>query len=987
MSELRIFLFGYPRVECDGDDVPIRRRKALALLSYLAATSASHSRDTLATLLWPEYAASRAFAFLRNALWILNATPVSEWLVSTRHTIGLRLDANLWTDVTAFRQAHARCTDDDRDACVNCLAGAVNLFSGEFLEGFSIEDSEPFEDWQYSEANALRQELAASLERLSQAYEERGKLDEAIQLVHRWIEVQPLNEIVHRRAMALYARAGQRADALAQLDVCEQTLQRELGLPPSEETMLLAKQIRRGEIAPLRRRKDAKAVPVRLPHYRTPLVGREKELSRAAALLNDESCRLLTITGPGGTGKTRLAVAAAAQCAPSFPDGVAFVPLVSTPSSSRVPLEIADVLATYAASDDVDQEVGSSTPGAFSDLLLARLKPTKLLLVLDNMEHLLADLRWVDTLLSSSPGITLLVTSRQQLDLQDEWVLQIEGLPFPVGPAPTAELPTYDAVSLFLQSARRANASFSPTEEDWQAISRTVSLLQGLPLGIELAAAWARTMSCQTIADEIGSSLDFLSTTMRDVPKRHHSLRAVFEQSWSLLSREARVIYRKLAVFREGFTLDAAAKVAGATLPVLASLAARSLLRRTAPDRFDMLEVLRQYAEERLLALPDEHEKLRELHATTYLSLVAEQEQALKGRDQKEACERVLADIDNVRAAWRWACENGQIDLLGRAALGLFLYCDMRNTFDEAVDLFRDAAASVQDRPDAKPLRGLLKGLEAWFSRMRRGSNYAEPLFAESLHILDEEGMSRELALVNLLRCFAGIGAPEDRRARLTQSRTYFEEIGAAWEEAEALEALAWVAIEVDRETALQHARRSVAIHEQLADPWGIAMARCTLGCLYTMAEEYEAARIQLEASLSLRQENDLDPLGAMQCIIELGYLSVQAGDWIKASERYAEALEIAEEKRAKWAQASIHEWLGSVSQKCGNRGQAAHHAKAAQSIYRSFTRPAEVARCQALIDSLDASPSDADDSGEAVPSDPASRRVHRPRDIEGSNP
>jgi predicted ATPase/DNA-binding SARP family transcriptional activator len=992
VSEFRIFLFGYPRVECESAPVPIRRRKALALLAYLAATGSSHSRDVLAALLWPEHDASRAFAFLRNALWILNATPLSKWLVCTRHTIGLRHDPELKTDVVEFREAYGQCLSHEHANCEERLMRAVSTFNADFLEGFSIDDSEPFEDWQYSESAALRQELAASLESLVQAHEDRGDLEGAVRLVRRWVDVQPLNEVVHRRAMELLALAGQRGPALAQFETCRSTLQAELGLSPSEETETLAERIRRGEVVARPKPRSPEATPIRLPVFRTPLVGRESELARTVDLLRDGDCRLLTITGPGGAGKTRLAVAAASLAAGDFPDGVLFIPLVSTPTSTHVPLEIADVLGAFCAPDDMDQEAGSSTPGAFSDLLLARLKPRRLLLVLDNMEHLLADLRWVDTLLGAAPGVTLLVTSRQQLNLQDEWVLPIEGLPFPSEAVPNEVLPSYDAVSLFLQSARRANASFSPTDEDWEAISSTVRLLQGMPLGIELAAAWVRTMSCKTVASEIAKSLDFLSTSMPDVPKRHHSLRAVFEQSWSLLTGEARSIFRKLSVFRGSFNLGAASAVAGASLPVLSSLVAASLLRRTSPERFEMLEVLRQYAEERLLTMPEEHAELREAHAAFYLSLLAENEAALKSSDQRWASERILASVDNVRTAWRWASSFGRFDLLDRAAVGLFLYCDMRNAFDEAVDLFGEAAVAAKTSEAPVPLYALLRSFEGWFTRMRRGSRHSEPLFDESLRLLESQGMSRELGFVYLLWSFGGFGTAEERLARLTQSLTFFEETGSSWEAAEALEALAWARIETDREEALAYARKSVRIHESLNDPWGIAMARCTLGSLYTMAEEHEAARLQLEASLSLRQENDLDPLGAMQCIIELGYLAAHAGNWTEAGLRYSEALAIAEEKRARWAQASIHEWLASVCTKTDDQAEAVRHAKAARAIYEDFGRKTEAARCAALLDSV-ASPQPDEEAGEGVtaptsaPHDPLERRARTAEDSARSSP
>jgi len=959
VPELCVFLFGYPRVECNGVAIPIRRRKALALLSYLAATGSSHSRDVLAALLWPEHEAARAYAFLRNALWILNATPLSRWLVSTRHTIGLREDPELSIDVAEFRAAHSQCLEDHGPGCVKRLSRAVASFRADFLEGFSVEDSESFEDWQYSESGALRQELAVSLQRLAQVHEARREFEEAIRYARRWLDVQPLNEAAHRRAMELCARSGRRADALSQFDACRDALKSELGLAPSEETSALAERIRQGEAETPTPIHIGDAAPVKLPQYRTPLVGREDELAKAAGLLRSGTCRLLTITGPGGCGKTRLAVAAASQAVGLFPDGIIFVPLVATPSSSHVPLEIADVLGAYCTPDTVDEEQAASTPGAFSDLLLARLKPRRVLLVLDNLEHLLTDLRWVDTLLGNAPGVTLLVTSRHHLNLQDEWVLGIEGLPYPEKAVPLHDLAAFDSVSLFLQSARRANASFSPTEEDWDAIARIVQLLQGMPLGIELAAAWARTMSCRTIVSEIAKSLDFLSARLRDVPKRHHSLRAVFEQSWSLLSKDARSTFRRLSAFRGGFSLDAAKAVAGATLPTLSSLVARSLLRRTSPERFEMLEVLRQYAEERLRAFPEEDARVRDAHSAAYVSLLAEQEGALKGHEQRKSSELVLADIDNVRAGWRRAIATGRVDMLERSALGLFLYCDMRNSFDEGAELFRDAAEGVAEAHEGadgefSTLYGFLRGLEAWFTRMRRGSPVARPLFAESLQALEGGGMGRELAFVNLLWSFAGYGSIEDRREKLTASLSFFEETHSLWEAAEALEALSATLIETDSKEALAHARRSVEIHEQLADPWGIAMAKCTLGSLYTIAKDHERARVQLEESLALRQENDLDPVGAMQCIFELGFVAGEAGDWAEATRRYAAALTIAEEKGARWAQASIHERLASASVETGNGACAAHHATAARSIYKTFSRRTEAERCESLLQSLD---------------------------------
>ena len=958
MPRLRIHLFGYPRLESDGADVPIRRRKALALLSYLATTGSSHSRDTLATLLWPEHESTRAFAFLRNALWILNGTPLSDLLVSSRHTIGLREDPELTIDVSEFRGALSRCLDRDEADCVDRLVRAADLFQQDFLAGFSIEDSEPFEDWQYSESNALRHELGTGLDHLARVHEERGRLDDAIRFVRRWLEIQPLNEAVHRRLMELSAAAGQRAEALAHFDACRETLKRELGLAPSDETSALADAIRRSTPRPREHPPARRPPPLDLPSYRTPFVGRENELARAVTLLRSDGCRLLTVAGPGGSGKTRLAIEAARQVADQFPDGVVHVPLVATASSSDVPLEIEDVLAAYSTPDAIVDERPPAVPGLFSDLLLARLKPQRILLLLDNLEHLLVDLRWLDTLLERAPGIKLLVTSRHQLRLQDEWVLAVEGLPFPRRPLPAEELAGLDSVSLFLQSARRANASFTPSDEDWDAISRIVQLLEGMPLGIELAAAWVRSAGCGTIADEIAKSMDFLSTRLRDIPKRHHSLRAVFEQSWNLLSKDGRSAFRRLAVFRGGFTREAAAAVVDATLPVLAGLVARSLLRPTSSDRIEMLEVLRQYAEERLRASREDDEQTRERHAAYYLSYLAELEESLKGSDQRRASELLLADIDNVRTAWRWAVDHHQAEMLERSATGLFLLCDMRNHFDEGARLFREAAEGFADEEGdrGRILFGFLKGFEAWFTGMRYSEEDAKTLYQESVETLEKFGMGRELALINVLSAFSGHLTHEAQQERLCESLEFFKETHARWSEAETHEALAWRLLPKNPEGAIAHASRAVAIHQELNDPWGVAMARFTLGSLYRMSEDYDRARVEFEESLALRRGNDLDPMGAMQCIASLGYLASEAGDLAEASRRYGEALELAEEAGAQWFQAATHESLIASTWSLGDHDQAHYHAKAAASLYRSLGRESAALRCEDLLASLEAS-------------------------------
>ncbi len=951
---LEIHLFGYPRLESDGADIPIRRRKALALVAYLATTETGHSRDALATLLWPEHDASRAYALLRNALWILNRTPLSDWLVATRHTIGFRKGAGLEVDVVSFRSALSDALAHDAPDSVERLAAAERIYRSNFLEGFGIDDSEPFDDWQCSESNALRRELAACLERLAAILESRGRVDDAIGFVRRWLEIEPLDESVHRRLMELLARSGRRAAAIAQFEACSAVLARELGLSPSSETARLVDRIRNVKIEPAFHAEPLSSIPVRLPSYGTPMVDRTGEAASVVELLRDSGCRLLTITGPGGCGKTRLAVTAASQAANAFSDGVIFVPLASVGSSSHVPFEIADAIGSSTLREQVaDASSGSASRSVF-DHLVDRLEDHRILLILDNMEHLLADLRWLPELLRRAPEIKILVTSRHQLELQDEWVFGIEGLPFPDSASASEDLADFGAVSLFLQSARRADAAFTPSERDWTAISQIVRLLEGMPLGIELAASWIRVMSSDTIASEIEKNLGFLAAKRRDVPKRHQSLRAAFNQSWRLLGGEARDAFRRASVFRGGFTAEAVEAVAGASLPVLSSLVTRSLLRRTSDDRYEMLEVLRQYAAERFRTMPDEANGVRDAHAAYYLDVLAEHEDALRRSGQRAAADRLTADKDNIRAAWHRAIECHRPDPIARGATGLFLLLDMRNHFEEGDELFAAAADALPsgETNESRLLYGFLRGLEAWFAHFFE-THRSEARFGESLAVLEPLGIGYELAFVRLLWSFAGFGDPENRRRRLIESLAFFEKAGFVWEAAEACEALAWVLHKTDPVGAIEHARRSVAIHEELGDPWGIALARFTLGELYNTSGDSEEARSELEKSLALRRESGLDPTGALQCVIALGRVAERSEDWREATSRYTEALTLAEDRAVSRLLPGIHESLATALARANRQEAAAEHARTALRLYHDSGEIEGVERCESLIASL----------------------------------
>jgi predicted ATPase/transcriptional regulator with XRE-family HTH domain len=380
-----------------------------------------------------------------------------------------------------------------------------------------------------------------------------------------------------------------------------------------------------------------------LPAPLTPLLGRQHELVQINRLLQDPQCRMLTLTGLGGIGKTRLAIEVAHAQRSTFPDGVHFVPLAAVTAVEYVAPTIADALGfTFHGLSDVQK------------LLLDYLREKSLFLVLDNLEHLPGAGQLLSDLLQNAPGLRLLATSRGRLNLHGEWVFEVQGLPVPPVD-PHDELETYSSVALFLQSARRVVPGFLLAECNRADVVRICQLLDGMPLGIELAATWIRILSCGEIAHEIEHNLDFPTASAAGVPERHQSLRAAFDHSWNLLSAEEQRVMRQLSVFRGGFRRGAADQVAGASLSLLSALVDKSLLRRTGAGRYGMHQLIEQYVMAHLEANPEECGATHDRHCTYYVAMLQQHEEVLRAGIRTETMTELILEIDNLRSAWEWA--------------------------------------------------------------------------------------------------------------------------------------------------------------------------------------------------------------------------------------------------------------------------------------------------------------------------------------------
>lgn len=683
-DELQLFVLGRPRIHRDGQPLTeLVSAKAQALLMYLAFSGKTSSRSALAGLLWGDMPEETARANLRLALTKLRKF-VGDHLSISWQEVAFNPGLPYRLDATDF----LRYASQPEKQPLEQLQAALHLYQGDFLEDFPLHQAPEFDAWALVERERLRQIAFKGWSFLASAYHQQGAYADSMTAVRQVLALEPWHEEGYQRLMRLLQQTGQRSAALAQYEVCRHVLAEELGIAPSPETTALYEQIKRETgavdyLLPPLETDSAPHPPSNLPVPLTPLVGRERELAQITERLLHPECRLLTLIGPGGMGKTRLALTAAASLPQVFPDGVLFVPLAG--STGTYTGDATDVLVAHIAAA---LQYTFTSPQPPRELLLHYLTDKALLLVLDNMEQLRAAAKLLTELLRRAPRCKLLITSRARLGVVGEWLYEVQGLPFTSEPGEPA-LPS-PAARLFGQCAQRLRPDFDPTPEA-TAINRICALVAGSPLAIELAAGWVRVLSGAEIVTRLERSLDLLSATDTLSDDRHHSMRAVLDDSWVLLTPEEQQLFARLSVFSGSWGFAAAESVASATLPLLAGLTDKSWLHRGADGRYRIHELLRQYGAEKLAVSGPALATTRQNHARYYLEFMTTRRPALNNRTNLTVLVEMDVELDNLRTAWEWQYQQADGETITDYLSALWLYYGRKGWFAEAAAVLEQA--------------------------------------------------------------------------------------------------------------------------------------------------------------------------------------------------------------------------------------------------------------------------------------------------------
>lgn len=887
-ARLRLALLGPVHITLDGLPVSFAYEKAQLLLIYLALESShAHRRTTLAELLWPEQDQASARHNLSQALFTLRRAlhddPRQPLLLTTRETLQLHPAYPIEVDVRMFRMLLAT-----KESSLQQLEQASALYCGEFLEGFGVGDSVELEQWVMLLREQLRAQASSLFQRLSNPATGLANPGRICDYARRWVALEPLDEAAQRRLMQALADNGQRTAALMQFEHCRRLLHSELGIEPEPDTLALYEELKQ-HLAPSPR-SFLRIAPNTMPQSSSPIIGRERELITLTELLCKPSSRLITISGPGGVGKTRLALAAATNSTSCFADGLIWLALAPIREAAHILAALAQAL--HISQNDVRP---------LDMLIYETLAQRQALLILDNGEHLLPALSiLINDLLAAAPYLVILVTSRVVLRLSQEQRYLLTPLSLPDSKVAPETIQLSPAVTLFIE---RSQAVRPTMELDLSAIAEICRRLDGLPLAIELAATRTRLLSPANLLARLQRRLPLLSGGAADLPLRHQTLQATIDWSYQLLDPGQQLLLQRLAIFANGWTLSAAEAVCvdvqatdlamTSVLDGLTSLLDASLIN-TMPHtsgelRFTMLETIREFALEQLTT--QAHlEDTRQRHANYFVSLATQAAGGLSGPDQGMWLQQIDDELDNIRAVLSWCLDHA----IG-AGLGL------------ASDLHRF---------------WLVRGYR------REGRDWLHSLLerSEQAHKPQPEPQQRAygLLIAGMLSMFLSDfkAATHDLHASLQLYLNLEEPVYIAW----VYNNLGNVALQQGQYAqAEQHYQESLALRRQINHVLGMASTYNNLGEVKHHQDDLQAAKAYFEQSLHYYQQVG-DVSSAASVMGHIATILFKQGELDEAQQLYEASYAISEKLGNKAGMRQTQNGLGNIARQQRRYAEAKQH-------------------------------------------------------------
>jgi predicted ATPase/DNA-binding SARP family transcriptional activator/DNA-binding CsgD family transcriptional regulator len=914
-----------------------RLRKARSLIKLLALAPGHRlHREQVMDALWPglgmHNAANNLHQILHAARRALTTDPAegSRYLASQDESLVLCPEGDLRVDVDAFEEAAATARRAGEPAAYRA---AIELYAGELLPG------DRYEEWAEGRSQQLHHTWLSLHLEMARVYEGRGEYEKGIDVLQTAVSEEPTNEQMHAALMRLYALSERRGEALVQYQRLREALSGELDAEVSSTTEQLSEEIAAGRLLGVHPTVPPTDEPSdtgkhNLPASRTSFVGREHEMIEIKRHL--VMTRLMTLTGAGGSGKTRLALEVARDLIGAYPDGVWLAELASLSQGEFVAQALAEALGV------------PGQPGRpLADTLVDALRAKRMLLILDNCEHLVevvGDL--VGLLLDSCPRLRILATSRQALGAVGEviWPVSLLSVPNVRSLPQVAQLEGYESVRLFVDRARQLNPAFALKPENGHAVAQICVRLEGLPLAIELAAARIKMLPPQALLERLSNRLKLLTGGPREFSERQRTLRSTIEWSYELLEESEKTLFGRLSVFSGGATLEATEAVCDVVgvLPVDAldgasSLLDKSLLQREegaqGEPRLVMLETIREYAQERLEE-SGEAATIKRAHAEYVLALAEEAEPRLWGAEDAAWLDRLEREHDNMRAALSWSMEHDEVELALKLGGALRWFWFMGGYYSEGrrwleAALGKEGPASEETR--IKALAGV-----GWLGMNQGDLDRAEAAAEEGLKLSTEAGIRSEVAadFKNILGEIARLRGDHERAARL------IEESLALYQEAGDKPAIVWSLGSLanlagdrgDHERAKQLYEEGLSLSRELGGAELLGVYLISLGYTFLLEGHLErATRLNEEAVDLFRKQGRR---GGLQAALDnLGWAALLRGEYAKARPLHKDSLLLCKELGDSTTTSESLEGLACIAGEKGDVELAARLFGAAEAL------------------------------------------------------